>query len=86
MSYRCTGAFLFADRVYSGGQQVEDDDPILRTHAEYFTKVDELTRAAETASAAPGEVRHAPVKKAPPAKKAPATAPVSKTDKPEGDN
>lgn len=54
MTYRCTGAFIYADQVFPGGMEVADDHPILRTHPSSFVRVSEPPRAAETASAAPG--------------------------------
>lgn len=81
MSYRCVDPFVTANGdVYSGGCQVSDDDPILRTHPGQFAHVAEPVLRTETATAAPSEHRAAP-KKAP-AKKAP--APEPKLD-PEGD-
>ncbi len=57
MSYRCTNAFLYDGKVYAGGCSVDDTDPILRTHADNFVKVQEVAGKSETASAAPAEVR-----------------------------
>lgn len=59
MTYRCTNAFEYANRIYPGGVQIEDDDPILASHSGHFAKVQTAPSfvAAETASAAPGEVR-----------------------------
>lgn len=59
MSYRCINAFDYANRIYPGGAQIEDDDPILATHAAHFAKVVTVPSfaATETASASPGEVR-----------------------------
>lgn len=78
MSYRCTNAFWFGEKVYSGGQSVDDDDPILKTHSENFTRVSESAgiTAVETASAAPGEPRvHAePQKKVAPKSAKPASS------------
>jgi len=85
MSYRCTDPFIFADQVFPGGLQVDDDNPILKTHSAFFAKVDVPPAVrTETASAAPGEVRvTAPAKKAPAKKAAPKTEP--KTE-PKDDN
>lgn len=59
MSYRVVDAFVYLEAVYPGGRQVEDDDPILQTHAHHFAKVsDTAAGAAETATAAPGQLRH----------------------------
>lgn len=59
MSYRVVDAFVYLEAVYPGGRQVEDDDPILQTHAHHFAKVSEpAAGAVETATAAPGELRH----------------------------
>lgn len=84
MSYRCSNAFAYGPHVYAGGCEVQDDDPILHTHADYFVRVGEPPAVrTETASAAPAEVhvpRKAPVKRAP--KKA---QPEPESDK-EGDN
>lgn len=72
MSHRCTNAFTFNDHVYAGGCEVQDDDPILETHAVHFVKVGESTLPAETATAAhPRAVKKAAPKKVP-AKPAPA--------------
>ena len=58
MSYRCANAFIFADRVYPGGFQVEDGDPILMSHSQFFVKVDVPPAArTEVAAAAPGDAR-----------------------------
>lgn len=84
MSYRCISAFEFANRIYSGGAQVGDDDPILKTHGVYFARVEEVVAPTETATAVPGEKRDVPHKA--PAKKAPPKAPVHKSDNPEGKN
>lgn len=81
MSYRCTDPFIFADQVFPGGLQVDDDHPILKSHSANFAKVDEPVVRTETASAAPGEARAVA-----PAKKAPAKKVAAKNDKPEGDN
>ena len=70
MTYRCTNAFIFADQVFPGGVEVDDDHPILKTHAANFARVGEPPRATETASAAPGAPRLVP----PPA---PVTEPAS---------
>lgn len=72
MSHRCTNAFTFNDHVYAGGCEVQDDDPILETHAAHFVKVGDSTFPVETATAAhPRAVKKAAPKKAP-AKPAPA--------------
>lgn len=71
MSHRCIDAFgvNFPEanfRVYPGGCEVEDDDPILQTHASHFVKVGEAILPTETASAAhPRAVKKAAPKKAP---------------------
>ncbi|HQE16656.1 MAG TPA: hypothetical protein PLD01_16515 [Mycobacterium sp.] len=84
MSYRCIDAFIYADQVFSGGQQVDDDHPILRTHRANFAKVNEAgPSVTETASAAPGEVR-IPVKKVPAKKVAPKPV-TTDSDEPKGD-
>lgn len=84
MSYRVTDPFIFADQVYPGGLQVDDDHPILKTHSANFAKVAEPPALnTETASAEPGEKRDVqPAKKAP-AKKA---AAQPKADDSEGKN
>lgn len=85
MSHRCIDAFAFDDRVYPNGIQVDDNDPILKTHAAHFAEVDEsgVSRAVEQAVAEPGGLRPAP--KRAPAKKAPAKAAAPKTTSPEDD-
>jgi hypothetical protein len=72
MTYRCINAFAFGDGVYGNGYQAEDDDPILRTHADHFAKVEEphLARAVEQAVATPGGLRSTSTAKKAPAKKA----------------
>ena len=81
MSYRCTGAFIFAEQVFSGGQRVDDDHPIMKTHSAYFVKVDEPTKAQETATAAPGVPRFV----SPPPSPAPAKeSPVQELPKKRG--
>lgn len=65
MAYRSLGGFSFNDRIIAGGQLVEDDDPILDTHAEIFVKVAEpAAPAGETAST--DVPRKTPAKKAGP--------------------
>jgi hypothetical protein len=78
MSFRCINAFAFGDAVYGNGFQVEDDDPILKTHADHFAEVEHgfTGRAVEQAEAKPGGLRATTPKKQP-AKKAPA-APTPK--------
>lgn len=85
MSHRCIDAFVFDDRVYPNGIQVDDSDPILKTHAGHFAEVDESgpARAVEQAVAEPGDLRSAPKKAA--AKKAPAKATSAKPTSPEDD-
>lgn len=74
MSHRCINAFEFGGVIYPGGLQVEDDDPILASHADCFAKVEvPPAQRTEVASAAPKETR-APAKKLP-AKKAAPTSP-----------
>lgn len=84
MSHRCIDAFVFDDRVYPNGIQVDDSDPILKTHAGHFAEVDESgpARAVEQAVAEPGGLRSAPKKAA---KKAPAKATSTKPTSPEDD-
>lgn len=60
MTYRCTGGFIFAEQVFPGGMEVDDDHPILKTHAANFARVGEPATATETASAAPGVPRFIP--------------------------
>lgn len=57
MSHRCINAFLYDNRIYPGGLQVEDDNPILETHAAHFAKVEDSRHGGETTSQAPGETR-----------------------------
>lgn len=86
MSHRCIDAFVFDERVYPNGIQVDDSDPILKTHAGHFAEVDEsgVSRAVEQAVAEPGGLRSAP-KKAPAKKAAPAKAAAPKSTSPEDD-
>lgn len=85
MSFRCSNAFAYGPHVYAGGCEVQDDDPILTTHGDYFVRVGEPPVHTETASAAPGEVRVAH-RKAPVKKAAPKKLPEPKSDEPEGEN
>lgn len=57
MSHRCTNAFEYASRIYPGGCQVADDDPILKTHAANFVRVETVPAFTETATVVPGEQR-----------------------------
>jgi len=57
VSYRCNNAFVFGGRVFPGGIQVEDDDPILETHGANFAHVTDLRPGTETATSAPGAPR-----------------------------
>ena len=72
MTFRCTGGFAVATpdgtpHVIPGGALVQDDDPILKTHAAMFEPVETFTArraaavtsfsAVETATAEPGELR-----------------------------
>lgn len=41
MAYRCINAFTFVDRVIAGGALIDDDDPILNSHAAHFVAVAE---------------------------------------------
>jgi hypothetical protein len=87
VSHRCINAFEYANRIYPGGCEVADDDPILSSHREHFAKVDPVPSfvATETASATPGEKRavEPEPKKAPPPK-APAKKAAPKIPEPEG--
>lgn len=77
MSHRCIDPFMTPDgSVYSGGEQVADDSPILQTHGRHFVKVNQPAAAPETATANPGELRAVPVKSA--AKKVAAKKPNPK--------
>lgn len=77
MSFRCINAFAFKDVVYPNGYQAEDDDPILKTHADHFAEVEQgfTARAVEQAEAKPGGLRATAPKKQPAKKAAPAPAP-----------
>lgn len=58
MSHRCINAFDYNNRVFPGGYQIEDNDPILDTHAAHFVRVGEVPSVGtETASAAPTRPR-----------------------------
>jgi hypothetical protein len=101
---RCIEPFATASqrgvsRVYAAGDEVLDDDPILRTHGKFFEDAEvELQRrrgheAVERATAAPGERRQlsdpparkrAARKRA--AKKAAAEPPDVKPDPPKSDD
>ncbi|MFD0353510.1 hypothetical protein ACFVHW_07135 [Streptomyces sp. NPDC127110] len=63
---RCTTPFsVWVDgspRVYPGGQLVDEQDPVLKTHGHLFEDVAvhvaaRAARQAETATAGPGELR-----------------------------
>lgn len=70
MSYRCINAFAFGDKIYPGGLQVDDTDPILVSHVAHFARVGEAPASStEVASAAPEEKREA---RPAPAKQVPA--------------
>lgn len=81
MSYRCTNAFIFADRVFPGGMEVDDDHPILKTHAANFARVGEHVSAVEAASATPGVPRLVP---SPVPEAEPAPEPVQELPKKRG--
>jgi len=62
VSYRCVSAFEFDNRMYPYGARVDDGDPILATHLDYFAQVGQSVGAVdvvETATAGPGEMRAA---------------------------
>jgi len=77
MTQRCKGGFAIqgpsGPLVFAAGRLVGDGDPILKTHAHLFEPVEALVErqeavpqsvtavATETATAAPGEVRHTDV-------------------------
>jgi len=65
VSFRCVNAFAYQEKVYGNAAVVEDNDPILATHASHFVRVEEPVRAVETASAAPAEVRVVETKETP---------------------
>lgn len=63
---RCKAAFSVwvggSPRVYSGGQLVDEKDPVLKTHGHLFEDIDvhvaaRTARQAEAATAGPGEHR-----------------------------
>lgn len=82
-TFRCINAFNFGDRMYPGGFQVEEGDPILKTHGDHFARV-ESPVTVEATTAAPGERREltpprkTAAKKAAPKKAVPAEAPKEK--------
>lgn len=84
MSFRCINAFAFKDVVYPNGYQAEDDDPILKTHADHFAEVEHgfTARAVEQAEAKPGGLRATAPKKSP-AKKAGPKPSEPKSEAPE---
>jgi hypothetical protein len=75
MTYRCTGGFvIYVDgqpQMVRSGDLVDDTDPILTTHRNYFEPAETHTArraaapqsvsAVETASAAPGQARQTDV-------------------------
>ncbi len=77
MSYfRVKEAFAYGNAVATPGEIWASDNPALKGREQFFEPLEDAvvrtaSRATETASAAPGEVRHvakkAPAKKAPPA-------------------
>lgn len=60
MSFRCVNAFWFDGKIYPGGKEVGDSDPILQTHRECFVRVNDghVPGASEVATSRPGESRH----------------------------
>jgi hypothetical protein len=82
--WRCTNAFATAGkvpRVVGGGEEVLDDDPILKTHRAHFVlAADRLVERAapqfEQATAAPNELRTV----TPPARRGPGRPPKVKQD------
>lgn len=51
MQYRCTGGFTTADRVIAGGQLVDDADPIIKSHGQFFAPITEPDVPAKTETA-----------------------------------
>lgn len=79
--YRCTNAFAFEDRIYAGGTEVEDGDPILGSHGGHFARVQDRPAVFETATAEPGEQRDlTPPRKTAAKKAAPKHPPAKPTD------
>jgi hypothetical protein len=83
-TFRCINAFNFGDRMYPGGFQVEEGDPILQTHGDHFARV-ESPVVVEATTAAPGERRDlTPPRKAPAKKAAPKKATTTETPEENG--
>lgn len=79
--YRCINPFAAGDRIYAGGTEVEDKDPILKSHGDHFAKVTGSATVFEATTAAPGEQRDlTPPRKAAVKKAAPKRAPGKSTD------
>ena len=56
-----------SNRVIPGGAEVDNSDPIVVSNPQYFERIGPVV---EQATAAPGELRAAPAKKAAPVRKA----------------
>jgi hypothetical protein len=89
MKYRCINPFATGDRIYTGGEEVDEGDAIIKTHRGHFAEVTTRPGVFEAATAAPGEQRDlstpkkAPAKKAPAKKAAPKAEPKSEPAEPE---
>lgn len=83
-TYRCINAFAFGDRMYPGGSQVEEGDPILASHGAHFARVASQA-VVEATTAEPGARRDLTPPKTAVTKKAPAKkiAPSSPAPSPE---
>lgn len=88
MRYRCINAFWVGEKVYPGGVEVVEGDPILETHRAHFTATESAPPAAvriEQATAAPQELRTVSTTSRPPVKKAPPKKATTKEPE-EGNN
>jgi hypothetical protein len=68
------------DRIYTGGEEVDEGDQILKTHRGHFAEVTSRPGVFEAATAAPGEQRDLTPPKKAPAKKAPAKKAAPKAE------
>ncbi|UGT65323.1 hypothetical protein LTT66_18305 [Nocardia gipuzkoensis] len=80
MKYRCINAFATGDRIYTGGEEVDEGDQILKTHRGHFAEVASRPGVFEAATAAPGEQRDLTPPRKAPAKKAPAKKAAPKAE------
>jgi hypothetical protein len=54
VKYRCINAFATGDRIYTGGEEVDEGDQILKTHRGHFAEVTSRPGVFEAATAEEG--------------------------------